>query len=72
MTLGIMIQQEELPGIQYRDIIPLIITMLQTASEYLTLTLKDMGVGLVFAFLGIISILRETKADSTGFKTKNL
>lgn len=72
MTLGIMIQQAELPGMQYRDIIPLIINMLQTDSEYLTLTLKDMGVGLVFAFLGMVSILRETKADSTGFKMKNL
>lgn len=57
-----MINAGELPGLGYGDIFWMFIVLL-TDSEYITATLSNIGLGLLFAFLGIYSLLKRTKNE---------
>ena len=72
VVLAEMITSGELPGYTYGDILPSIFYMLQTDSEYLSATLVNLGMGLLFAFLGLGSILVKTYRETKGMKIKNL
>ena len=52
-----LISNGEMPGLTYGDI-PLWITELLKDSEYVGYMVKDLGLGLIFAFLGCFSFLR--------------
>lgn len=67
-----MINGGELPGIGYGDIPQIIFLMLTEDTGYLTATLMNLGLGLLFAFLGVFTILRTAKKETTGTRIKNL
>lgn len=63
ITLVGMINSGELYGVAYGDIPDFILYMLSTNSEYLTATLANVGMGLLFAALGVYSLLRKASAE---------
>lgn len=67
-----MITAGELPGFTYGDILPSIIELFKVDSEYRTATIGNLVMGLIFAFLGIGSILLKTYRETKGTKIKNL
>ena len=58
-TLAEMINAGEIP-LTYGDIPEFLLYMLQTDSEYVTATLTNLGMGVVFAGLGVYGILKKT------------
>ena len=58
-TLVSMINSGEAP-LTYGDIPEFLLYMLQTDSEYVTATLTNLGMGVVFAGLGVYGILKKT------------
>ena len=58
-TLAEMINAGEIP-LTYSDIPEFLLYMLQTDSEYVTATLTNLGMGVVFAGLGVYGILKKT------------
>lgn len=72
ITLVSMIAAGEMPGMAYGDILPLIIEVLLTDGEYLTITLTNIALGMVFALLGMWGVLRQTKNETASFKMKEL
>ena len=67
-TLLDMINCGELPGFVAADIPGLIIQLLIADSEYLSATLSNVGIGLLFAGLGVFSLLRKTGQEVAGQK----
>lgn len=72
VTLAQMIGEGELIGWSYGDIPSAILLMLATDSEYLTATLSNMGMGLLFAGLGVFALLRKAGQEVSGTKMKKL
>ncbi len=70
-TVAGMIRNGELP-IAMTDIPAFLIYLLRTQNEYLTGTLANAGMGLVFAALGTFAILRQTGKDVSGAKVIDL
>lgn len=62
-TLMQMINAGELPGLVMADIPPFIVLMLTEDAEYLTATLSNIGMGLLFAGLGVFYMLRRTAKE---------
>ena len=58
-ALAEMINAGEIP-LTYGDIPEFLLYMLQTDSEYVTATLTNLGMGVVFAGLGVYGILKKT------------
>lgn len=58
-TLLDMINGGDLPGFVAADIPSIIVQLLVADSEYLTATLGNIGIGLLFAGLGVFSLLRK-------------
>ena len=67
-TLLDMINSGELPGFEIADIPSLILLLLIEDSEYLSATLGNVAIGLLFAGLGVFSLLRKTSQDVAGQK----
>lgn len=67
-TLMDMINSGELPGFVVADIPSIIIQLLIADSEYLTETLANVGIGLLFAGLGVFSLLRNAGKEVAGQK----
>ena len=63
VTLVGMINAGELPGIVVGDIPALMLTMFIEAPEYLRATLANIGLGMLFAGLGVFSMLRRTSKE---------
>lgn len=59
IALARMIGGGELPGYGYGDILSLIRFLLETNSEYVSIIVRNIGLGLLFAFLGTFSLLRQ-------------
>ena len=72
IVLAGMISGGELPGYVFGDIPAMILLVLLEDAEYLTGTLTNMGIGLVFAFLGMWGVLRRTRKETASFKMKEL
>lgn len=70
-ALGQMISAGELAGWQYSDI-PFMLLMLLGDSEYVTATLGNIGLGLLFAFIGVFALLRKANKEVAGIKIVEL
>lgn len=72
ITLVQMIGAGELPGAVYGDIPFLIILVLLEDSAYLSATLRNIAIGLLFAGLGVWTMLRRANAEVSGTKIVDL
>lgn len=72
IALGEMILSGEVYGFTLGDIPKLIIRLLITDGEYASATLGNMGLGLLFAALGVFSLLRKTGKAVSNTKMKVL
>lgn len=60
------------PEITYGDIPALIVFLMAEDAEYLTATLSNAGMGLLFAALGVFALLRKTKQEVSDITIKKL
>lgn len=67
-SLGSMILAGELPGWTMGDIPVMILVMFMESPEYLQGTLGNMALGLLFAALGVIALLRKAGKEVSGRK----
>ena len=67
-----MINAGELPGITYGQIPLLIVMLLAEDAEYLSATVSNAGMGLLFAALGVFALLRKAKQEVTDVTIKKL
>lgn len=72
ISLGIMIANGELWGVGYGDIFPLILNLLATDAEYSLAFAGNIAQGLIFALLGMISVIKDTHKETKSFKMKKL
>ena len=72
ITLVQMISAGELEGFVYGDIPMLILVILLEDSEYMMATLSNIGMGLLFAGLGVWGLLRRANAEVSGTKVVDL
>ena len=72
ISLAQMIGSGELPEFTYGDIPTLILFLLINDGEYLTATASNVGMGLLFAALGVFGLLRKTKKEVTGIRVIDL
>lgn len=72
VALAQMISSGELLNITYGEIPSAILFMLATESEYLMATLGNIGMGLLFAGLGVYALLRKAGQEVSGVKMKKL
>lgn len=72
ITLVQMINAGEMGMMGYGDIPMLILLVLLEDSAYLTATLSNIGMGLLFAALGVWGLLRRANAEVSGTKTADL
>ncbi len=72
VTLGQMINTGELPGYTYGDIPSLIVFLLSSDPEYMQATLANVAMGLLFAALGVFSILKKASKENATVKFKKL
>ena len=72
MTLTQMMAQGQLPGFTFGDIPLFIAALLAEDAEYRTATLSNVGMGLLFAALGVFFILRQTAKDVSGSKFRRM
>lgn len=70
--LAQMIGAGELPGFTYGDIPAMIIEVLRMEPEYQSAVLSNMGMGLLFAALGVVALLRNAGKAVSGTKFKRL
>lgn len=71
ISLAQMIGNGELPGWSYGEI-PLMFLLLLMDSKYLTSTLGNVGLGLLFGFLGVYSFLRRAGRETALTKITDL
>ena len=67
-----MVNAGELRGMTYGDIPALILLVLMEDSGYMTATLSNIGMGLLFAALGVWSLLRRANAEVADTKIADL
>lgn len=72
VALAQMIDGGELPGYAYGDIPMMIMILLTQDAEYLQATLSNMGMGLLFAALGVFALLKKTTKEVSTAKIKKL
>ena len=72
LTLAQMIGNGELPGITNSDIPDMIRFMWTEDAEYRSATITNVLMGLVFAALGVYSLLRKAGQETAGVKVKKL
>lgn len=72
VVLTQMLNAGELPGYTAMDIPFIIAATLAADSEYLSGTLSNVGMGLLFAALGVFGLLKRTSQEVSGVKFKKL
>lgn len=70
--LAQMIGAGELPGFTYGDIPAMIVEVLRVDAEYSAAVMSNMGMGLLFAALGVVALLRNAGKAVSGVKFKRL
>lgn len=71
-TLSQMISSGELAGFAQGDVPYIIITLFAEDPEYVRITLSNIGLGILFAFLGEWFFLKRAYKETKGFKMKDL
>lgn len=72
ISLAQMISAGELSGYTYRDIPSVILFLLIGDAEYLSATMGNVAMGLVFAALGVFALLRKAGQEVSAVKIKKL
>lgn len=72
ISLAQMINAGELPGYAYGDIPSMILYLLVADGEYLSATLGNVAMGLIFAALGVFALLRKAGREVSAVKVKKL
>ena len=72
ISLAQMIASGELYEFTYGEIPMLILFLLMEDAQYLSATVSNCGMGLLFAGLGVFGILRKTKKEVTGIRVMDL
>lgn len=72
MTLAQMMAEGQLPGFTFGDIPVFILALLAEDAEYRTATISNMGMGLLFAALGVFFILRQTAKEVAGGRFRKM
>lgn len=72
IVLAQMMDSGELPGFTYGQIPGLIVTLFANDAEYMSATLGNMGMGLLFAALGVFVFLKKTNDEVSGSTFKKL
>lgn len=72
ISLAQMIASGELYEFTYGEIPMLILFLMMNDAEYMTATISNCGMGLLFAALGVFGILRKTKKEVTGIRVIDL
>ena len=72
ISLAQMIASGELYEVTYGEIPMLILFLLMEDAQYLSATVSNCGMGLLFAGLGVFGILRKTKKEVTGIRVMDL
>lgn len=72
ISLAQMISSGELYEYTYADIPLLILFLAFTDAAYMTATLSNVGLGLLFAGLGVFGLLRKAKKEVTGIRVVEL
>ena len=72
ISLAQMINSGELYEYTYGDIPLLILFLLLNDVEYLMVTVKNCGMGLIFAALGVFGLLRNAKKEVSGIRVIDL
>lgn len=67
-----MINAGELPGLTYGDIPALILMIMVEDAEYMSGTISNVGMGLLFAGLGVFALLRKTNREVSDITIKKL
>lgn len=71
-AVGALIGAGELGDVTYSDIPTFILFMLMNDGQYLTTTLSNIGMGLLFAGLGVFGLLRKAKKEVSGIRVIDL
>ncbi len=72
VSLAQMIGNGELPGFAYGDIPGMILGVFVADAEYRNATLGNMGMGLLFAALGVFALLKKAGQEVSGVRFKKL
>ena len=72
ISLAKMIGGGELPGYAYGDIPSMIGTLLSSNSDYIAATVRNIAMGLLFAFLGVFAFLRQAGKEVADTKVADL
>ena len=68
IEIGKMLSEGALPGFGYQEIPLFILALLADNGEYRTAVLCNLGIGVLFAGLGVFFILRQAASDGSGIK----
>lgn len=72
VTVADMINTGELEGFTHGDIPALLLMLMTEDAEYLSATLSNIGMGLLFAALGVFGLLHKASKEVTDTKMKKL
>lgn len=68
-AIGHMISSGEIAWATYADIPYILVELFKDSAEYMRSTLGNIGIGFIFAFLGLIGILKEIREENKKNKT---
>lgn len=72
LSVAKMIAEGDLPGFGYGDIPMLMQWVMEDNPDYIGILLKNMGMGLIFAALGVFALLNKTGQEVAGTKIQDL
>lgn len=67
-----MMQEGELIGYTAKDLLPLLIEIIEVEEEATAAVLKNIGTGVLFAALGVFALIRKTAKEAKPTKVKDL
>ncbi len=67
-----LIRDGLLPELTYGDIFPALLYLLSTDDSYMTTTITNLFLGLFFALLGLLGLIKDINSETRGLKIKEL